>query len=243
MASSARAPQAEVAVTRRFLTFRLLQRLYALPAQDVAEVIHVPELARIPQGPPGLLGLGNLRGVVLPVASLYGLLGRAGASTGPGARAIVLNGETPAAIAVDQVVSLASVAASEVESRQVELAAEAGERLIGAFQAGDEVAHILDLPRLLAASSPSKPMVLFSSGASSSNSMRITDCRRRRLVASFRVILLSQVLNFESARNEARFRKARTNASCATSSASASFFTYDKASRYTLRSWGRISSW
>jgi purine-binding chemotaxis protein CheW len=167
MASSARAPQAEVAVTRRFLTFRLLQRLYALPAQDVAEVIHVPELARIPQGPPGLLGLGNLRGVVLPVASLYGLLGRAGASTGPGARAIVLNGETPAAIAVDQVVSLASVAASEVESRQAELAAEAGERLIGAFQAGDEVAHILDLPRLLAASFTPRPRSQRSASATS----------------------------------------------------------------------------
>ena len=41
-------------------------------------------------------------------------------------------------------------------------------------------------------------MVLFSSGGSSNDSMRITDCRRRRLLASFRVILMSQVLNFDS---------------------------------------------
>ena len=42
----------------------------------VAEVIRVPAVARIPQGPPALLGLANLRGSVLPVAGLRELLGR-----------------------------------------------------------------------------------------------------------------------------------------------------------------------
>ena len=59
----------------RFLTFRIDGQLYALPAEQVAEVIRLPAVARVPQAPKGLLGLANLRGTVLPVASLRGLLG------------------------------------------------------------------------------------------------------------------------------------------------------------------------
>ena len=38
-------------------------------------MIRLPPVARVPQAPKGLLGLANLRGTVLPVASLRGLLG------------------------------------------------------------------------------------------------------------------------------------------------------------------------
>ena len=72
-------PELKVAASspeRRFLTFRLDQRLYALRAEDVAEVIAIPTIARVPQGPAALLGVGNLRGSVLPIVSLRGLLGR-----------------------------------------------------------------------------------------------------------------------------------------------------------------------
>ena len=44
--------------------------VYALPAEEVAEIIRMPAVARVPQAPKGLLGLANLRGAVLPVASL-----------------------------------------------------------------------------------------------------------------------------------------------------------------------------
>ena len=53
----------------RFLTFQVDGELYALPANQVAEVIRLPAVARVPQAPKGLLGLANLRGSVLPVAS------------------------------------------------------------------------------------------------------------------------------------------------------------------------------
>ncbi len=40
-----------------FLTFRLDQRLYALPAEDVVEVIRTPQVARVPQAPKALIGI------------------------------------------------------------------------------------------------------------------------------------------------------------------------------------------
>src|SRR6476661_4256821 len=93
---------------RRFLTFRIAEQLYALPAAEVVEVIRMPAVARVPQGPKSLLGLGNLRGEVLPVASGPGLLGRDTALAAD-ARAIVLSGPAPVALAVDAVSALVTV--------------------------------------------------------------------------------------------------------------------------------------
>ena len=59
-------------MAERFLTFRVDGELYALPANEVAEIIRLPAVARVPQAPKGLLGLANLRGSVLPVASARG---------------------------------------------------------------------------------------------------------------------------------------------------------------------------
>lgn len=143
----------------RFLTLDINGQLYALGAGEVAEVIRLPSVARVPQAPKGLLGLANLRGAVLPVASLRGLLGLTeSAEAGPAtaSRAIVLDGPAPVALVVDAVGVLVSVEPDQIERRQAELAAKPGERLKGAFAtvsaSGDTraVARILDIGAMIA---------------------------------------------------------------------------------------------
>lgn len=138
---------------RRFLTFRVDRRLYALPADEVSEVIRMPAAARVPQSPKSLLGVANLRGSVVPLASLRRLLGLDDLRVSADARAIVLDGAAPVALAVDGVDALVALDAAQVESRQAQLAADEGEVLRGAFQtgAGRDVAKILDIKRLLEA--------------------------------------------------------------------------------------------
>jgi purine-binding chemotaxis protein CheW len=138
---------------RRFLTFRTNRRLYALPAEDVAEVIRVPSVARVPQGPRSLMGVANLRGSVLPIASLSALLGQEVSAVNTASRAIVLRGASPVALAVDGVEALVSVEADRVETRQAQLAAEPGEQITGAFQSasGHDTAKVLDIQGLLEA--------------------------------------------------------------------------------------------
>lgn len=150
MASAAPSLQSDAA-ERRFLTFRMDRRLYALPAEAVAEVIRMPVVARVPQSPAGLLGLANLRGSVLPVASLRALLGQPGEADGALARAIVLDGASPVALAVDRIEAFVSIAPGRIETRRAELASEPGERLSGAFPSGEDVAKILDFAALTAA--------------------------------------------------------------------------------------------
>jgi purine-binding chemotaxis protein CheW len=139
---------------RRYLTFRSENRLYALPARQVAEVIRVTSLARVPQAPKCLLGLANLRGAVMPVASIRGLLGLAEAPTTTTSRLIVLDGGTPVALEVDAVAALVTVAQSEINAGDAELSAAAGEQLQGVFQSNGNVTKILDIAALLGRSFP-----------------------------------------------------------------------------------------
>ena len=143
----------------RFLTFRVDQRLYALPAEEISEIILIPPVARVPQSPPSLLGVANLRGSILPLASLRALLGRGEVAADRFSRAIVLDGPAPVALAVDAVDALVSLEGGGVETRQAELAAEPGERLRGAFKArsDQEVARILDVQAMLAESFVQRP--------------------------------------------------------------------------------------
>jgi len=94
---------------QRFLTFKSDGRLYAVPAASVTEVVRLPPIARVPQAPRSLMGLANLRGSVLPVASVRALLGRDEAIATHASRLIVLDGRA-VALAVDEVSSLVRVA-------------------------------------------------------------------------------------------------------------------------------------
>jgi purine-binding chemotaxis protein CheW len=149
-------PAARSAEIRRFLTFRHDGALYALPAEHVLEVIHVPAVAHVPHSPPALLGVANLRGAVLPVVGLQGLLGAEPRAAGAATKAIVLDSGSRLALAVEAVDALVAVAASDVEVGESELGARAGELLCGAFRSArhDEVAKILDIRRLLAGAFP-----------------------------------------------------------------------------------------
>jgi purine-binding chemotaxis protein CheW len=142
----------ETRTLERFLTFRANGRLYALPASQVAEIIPVPPVAKLPQSPKALLGMANLRGSVIAVASLRALLGLEIESGASLARAIVLDGTSPVAVTVDAVENLVSLDKARVETRQSKLAAAPGELLSGAFLNGADAtaAKILDLPALLA---------------------------------------------------------------------------------------------
>ena len=151
MTDAARPPQAGGAEPRRFLTFRIDGLLFGVGADEVSEVIRVPPVARVPQAPASLLGLANLRGSVLPVASLRRLLGRPEGGGGSSARAIVLGDGAPVALVVDRVEALVAVSADRIETRQTALAVQGQERRTGAFQAGaeGEPARILDVRSLL----------------------------------------------------------------------------------------------
>ncbi len=136
---------------RRFLTFRAAGRLYALPAEAVREIVLPVAVAKVPLSPKALLGLANLRGVVLPVASLQLLLGRQHHNSSPSQRVIVLAGRPAFGLLVDEVVALTPIRAADIVAEEAQISAESGEIVLGAFAIAGiaEAARILDIQALL----------------------------------------------------------------------------------------------
>jgi purine-binding chemotaxis protein CheW len=78
------------ASVRRLVAFELRDELYGIPVTDVAEIREPPAITPLPHVPPHVLGLINLRGVVLPVIDLRKRFGLNPKADGPDNRLIVL---------------------------------------------------------------------------------------------------------------------------------------------------------
>lgn len=92
------------------LAFTVGSERFALPATDIREIARLGELTRVPHAPASLLGLTNLRGTVLPVISLAGMLDHAAAGRPASARLVVIDRAAPFGLVVDDVVALAKAA-------------------------------------------------------------------------------------------------------------------------------------
>lgn len=87
------------------LGFRSGEDLFGVPASLVREVGRLPDLTRVPHAPASLLGLGNFRGLVLPVLSFARLSGR---PVEDERRVILLDTANPMALAVSAISALTS---------------------------------------------------------------------------------------------------------------------------------------
>lgn len=108
----------KAAASARLLAFAAGGEHLAMPADEVLEVVPSPATTRVPHAPASLRGLANVRGVVVPVVSLAGLLER---DAGPEARLVMLGGAKPVGLLVDAVSALVESdrSARLIEPRQL----------------------------------------------------------------------------------------------------------------------------
>jgi purine-binding chemotaxis protein CheW len=74
--SNFRQQQVEVVPMRQFLTFVLGEEMFAMPIEDIREIIEFCNVTEVPLMPHFLRGVINLRGSVVPVIDLSVRLGR-----------------------------------------------------------------------------------------------------------------------------------------------------------------------
>ena len=65
-----------LATPGQFLTFRIGGDEYGLPILQVREIIEYQPITRVPNAPPAIIGVLNLRGSAVPVADLSRAFGR-----------------------------------------------------------------------------------------------------------------------------------------------------------------------
>jgi purine-binding chemotaxis protein CheW len=101
--------------SENLLIFQIAGESFALRLASVAEIIRLPDLAHMPLVPPSLLGLANLRGIVLPVISLRALLQLPGIEANEQTRVIVMRGDAAVGFVVDRIDRLLALAANQLE--------------------------------------------------------------------------------------------------------------------------------
>jgi len=127
---------------------RVAGEAYAVPIENVLEVVRLGEVTAVPGSPAGLLGVLNLRGRLLAVADLAQILGLR--RTAPAARMLVAeSGDLSASFVIDEV--------SEVGELGDPTEATESALLTGATLAGGDLIGIIDLDRVFSSLTQAQP--------------------------------------------------------------------------------------
>jgi len=132
------------------VTFELDGEAYAVPIAMVREVVRVADLTRVPNAPPHIRGVMNLRGRILPVVELRTRLGLAPLEPTPAARVVVaeVRGRLLGYL-VDRVTQVARIGEGAVTAPPDEVVTGSGEAITGIARRGDRLLLLLELERVL----------------------------------------------------------------------------------------------
>lgn len=104
--------------SRQFVSFMLDGDAFGVPLTDVQEIIRMPDLVKVPLAPGALLGLANLRGTVLPVASLRRAFALDERPADEAMRVVVVNRGVTMGVVVDRVSSVLTAEPNDIEPAQ-----------------------------------------------------------------------------------------------------------------------------
>ena len=123
---------------------------YGIPVQRVREIIRVPPITRVPNGPSFLEGVINLRGQVIPVLDLRKHLGIAAEDETRRSRVVVSElGRHTVGLMVDGVSEVVMVATTEIEPPPSLITGANDGQIRGVARLGDRLVLFLDPDRML----------------------------------------------------------------------------------------------
>lgn len=129
------------------LVFGVQDQLYAVPVDDVREILRAVAVTRLPRAPRAVEGVVDVRGEIVPVLDIRGRFGLPRPEIGVDEHFVLTRaGERPVLLRADR--------ALEVRSVEVEPVDEAleGEHLAGAARLADSLVLIYDLATFLSGS-------------------------------------------------------------------------------------------
>jgi purine-binding chemotaxis protein CheW len=140
----------ESAVVQQYLSFRVADEDYAVPILQVQEIIGLTKTTVIPNTPPHVLGVVNLRGNVVPVLDLSQKFGMGPTQRSRTTVNIVVNvAQRTLGLVVDAVSDVVDLAAGSVQPPPAFDCTVDVSFLEGVAHADDRMLLILDLDRMI----------------------------------------------------------------------------------------------
>lgn len=135
---------------RTFVAFLLEGEEFGLPVENVREVLRVGEVTRVPQAPPHIRGVTNVRGSILPVVEIRTRMGLPALDPGPQARVVVLEvGERALGLLVDRVTRVARLGVSEIQPPPAEVVTARTDYVVGVARRPEGLLILLDPAKTL----------------------------------------------------------------------------------------------
>ena len=132
------------------VSFRLGAEEYAIEITKVKEIILVEGITRVPQMPPYIEGIINLRGTVIPVVDLRQRFGVGSHALSEHTRIVVTRMEGRiVGMIVDAVSRVMKIPKANIQPPPDTIASVAGEYLVGVAKLDDRMQLLLDIEKVL----------------------------------------------------------------------------------------------
>ena len=132
---------------RQLVVLRLGDREYGLATEVVVQVLRMVAIRPVPESPPWIAGVVNLRGRTTPMVDLRSRLGLPARAPGPADHIVVVrSGDAALSLIVDAVLEVLEVGDGEVEPA-ADAAGPSGV-IAAVARAGDRLILVLDVDRM-----------------------------------------------------------------------------------------------
>ncbi|HUJ18048.1 MAG TPA: protein phosphatase CheZ [Nitrospirota bacterium] len=132
----------------QYIGFHLHTGEYGIPITRVREIINLPEITQIPQSPPYLRGITNLRGSVIPVVNLKHLIRVKDDGTGGRKVIVIASGRITFGLLVDGISGVISIDEAAIESPE-NLTQGHSDQVQGVAKLDGRLVVLLDIKKLI----------------------------------------------------------------------------------------------
>ena len=147
---SQQAQTAPADVELHLVTFHLGAEEFGIPIETVREVLRVGDITRVPQAPPHVKGITNLRGRIVPIVSIKSRMGLPDAALTPRARCVLVEVHGRVlGLLVDAVSNVVKVPMAAVAPPPEEIMTTASDYITGVARLGSRLIILLQLEKAL----------------------------------------------------------------------------------------------
>jgi purine-binding chemotaxis protein CheW len=102
--------------SRQYVTFHIDDGIFAVPLEEVQEIIRMPDVVQLPLSHRNLEGLANLRGTVMSITSLRRIFRYPDHAHDDATRVVVINQGVPFGLVVDRMAAVVTAEPDQIES-------------------------------------------------------------------------------------------------------------------------------